>query len=62
MLYYLKNGYKPGEAVECKDVREALDIAQERNRKDRSASWKVYTQRGDLITRWIIHGKESISY
>lgn len=62
MLYYLKNRDNPAEAIERADAREALAIAQERNKKDRSANWKVYTKRGDLVTRWIVHARETITY
>lgn len=62
MLFYLKDGFKSSEAVNCANVREALAIARERNRKDKGANWKVYTQRGDLVYQCCIHGHEIISY
>ena len=25
-------------------------------------NWKVYTERGDLVCNWIVHGRETITY
>ena len=37
------------ETVECESEEEAFETIVVRNRKDRPACWKAYTERGDLI-------------
>ena len=35
--------------MECDGEAEAFEITIMRNRRDRSACWKAYTERGELI-------------
>lgn len=49
MKFYLKNGSKPAELAHCSNAQEAFNMAIALNREDRSANWKAYTERGDII-------------
>ena len=45
----MQNKDLQAETVECESEAEAFEITVVRNWKDRSACWKAYTERGDLI-------------
>lgn len=49
MRFFLQNKDLQVETVECDGEAEAFEITVTRNRRDRSAFWKAYTERGELI-------------
>lgn len=49
MRFFLQNKDLQVETVECDGEAEAFEITVTRNRRDRSACWKAYTERGELI-------------
>lgn len=51
--YYLTN-YETLEIAYFDSDNEALKEAQRRNRFDRAANWKAYTEQGDAIYSFVI--------